>query len=339
MKKFPIVAIIAILFSSAQLTAQQSISDEYALEIRVDGLYNYVDAFTSPRLEGRRMGTKGGLLAAEYIENELLLIGLKQPYANGYMQPFSMNGAKGINVLGMIEGTALKDEVVLLMAHFDYLGRSESGIIYPGAEDNASGVAALLEIAKAFQKAKKRGIEPVRTILFAFLDGNKSDLVGATYYINHPLFTPDKTVLAINVDMIGRSDGYAEGYNDYVFVLGTNRISSEPRRVIDSLNNASIQMTVDYNFYNSKTVFDLFYPMSDHYVFEKKVIPALYFTSGITGDIHSVGDVISKFHFPTFMRRTRLIFQTTWYYAMQGIWPQLDLYGKDNGAHRKTKRF
>lgn len=339
MKIFPIVAVLVILFIPVQLAAQQSISDEYALEIRVDGLYEFVDAFTSPRLEGRRVGTKGGLLAAEYIENELLLIGLKKPYSNGYMQPFMQNGVKGINVLGMIEGTALKDEVIVLMAHYDYVGQSADGIIYPGAEDNASGVAALLEIAKTFQKVKKRGIEPVRTILFAFFDGNKSDLSGANYYINHPLFTPDKTVVAINVDMIGRADGYAEGYYDYVFVLGTDRISSDPRHVIDSLNNASIQMAVDYNFYNSKTVFDLFYPMSDHYVFEKKVIPVVYFTSGITGDIHSVGDTIDKFYFPTFMRRTRLIFQTTWYYAMQGVWPQLDLYGKDSGTHRKAKRF
>ena len=339
MKKISIVTILAVLFSFIQLTAQQSISDEYALGIRVDGLYDYVDAFTSPRLEGRRMGTRGGQLAAEYIENELLLIGLKKPYSDGYMQSFKVKDKRGVNVLGMIEGTALKDEVVVLMAHYDYIGRSAEGIIYPGAEDNASGVAALLEIAKAFQKAKKKGIEPVRTILFAFFDGNKSDLAGATYYINNPLFTSDKTVLAINVDMVGRSDGYAEGHNDYVFVLGTDRISSEPRSVVDSLNNASIQMTVDYSFYKSKSVFDLFYPMSDHYVFEKKIIPVLYFTSGITGDIHSVGDVSSKFYFPSFMRRTRLIFQTTWYYAMQGVWPQLDLYGPQHGAHRKAKRF
>ncbi len=337
MKISPIIAVLASLLFSVQVSAQQSISDEYALEIRADGLYSYVDAFTSPRLEGRRIGTKGGLLAAEYIENELQVMGLKKPYSDGYMQPFMYNGAKGFNVLGMIEGTALKDEVVVLMAHYDYVGQSKEGIIYPGAEDNASGVAALLEIAKTFLKAKKRGIEPVRTILFAFFDGNKSDLAGATYYINHPLFTPDKTVIAINVDMIGRSDGYAEGINDYVFVLGTERISSEPRHVIDSLNNASIQMTVDYNFYNSKTVFDLFYPMSDHYVFEQKIVPVLFFTSGITGDIHSVGDVIDKLYFPAFMRRTRLIFQAAWYYAMQGVWPELDLYGKEHGAHRKAK--
>lgn len=339
MKFFPSIVIFAILFAPARLAAQQSISDEYALEIRADGLYDHVDAFTSPRLEGRRVGTKGGLLAAEYIENQLLLMGLKQPYANSYMQPFVTNGVQGVNVLGMIEGTALKDEVVVLMAHYDYVGQSKDGIIYPGAEDNASGVAALLEVAKAFQKARKRGIEPVRTILFAFFDGNKSDLSGAKHYINHPIFTPDKTVLAINVDMIGRADGYAEGVNDYVFVLGTDRISSEPRRAIDSLNNANIQMTVDYNFYNSKTVFDLFYPMSDHYVFEQKTIPVLYFTSGITGDIHSVGDVLDKLYLPAFMRRTRLVFQAVWYYAMQGIWPQLDLYGKEYGTHRKAKRF
>jgi len=335
MKLFRPSLFLLAFFAVVRLSAQQSISDEYALEIRVDGLYSYVDAFTSPRLEGRRTGTKGGLLAGEYIENELKRIGLKQPFGSGYLQPFSANGVKGMNVVGMVEGTDLKDEVVVLMAHYDYLGRSAEGIIYPGADDNASGVAALLEIAKTFVKAKARGFEPRRTLLFAFFDGNKSDLAGASYYLSHPLFAPDKTVLAINMDMLGRTDGYAEGHNDYVFVLGTNRISSAPRRVIDSLNSASIQLTVDYNLYNSETVFKLFYPMSDHYPFEQKAIPVLYFTGGITGDIHSVGDVIDKLYFPALMRRARLVFQTAWYYGMQGIWPSLDLYGKQNGSAGK----
>ncbi|MDR0661700.1 MAG: M28 family peptidase [Prevotellaceae bacterium] len=335
MKLFPILAVLAVLLSVVRLDAQQTAADEYALQIRVDGLYDHVDAFTHPRFEGRRTGTKGGLLAAEYIENELKLIGLYPPVRGGYMQPFTMNGVSGINVMGILGGTDLKDEVVVLMAHYDHIGSSKDGIIYPGAEDNASGVAALLEIAKAFANAKHKGYAPRRTLLFIFFDGNKHDLAGSTYYINHPVYPAHKTVLAINMDMVGRSDGYAENFNDYVFVLGSDKISSDPRRVVDSVNNASINMTVDYNFYNSETVYKLFYPMSDHYVFEQKLIPALYFTSGITGDIHSVGDVMDKLHYPTFMRRTRLVFQAAWYYAMNSAWPQFDLLKKRANSSRK----
>ena len=335
MKFFPITAILIAIFSVVQLNAQQSVADEYALQIRVDGLYDHVDAFTHPRFEGRRVGTKGGLLAAEYIENELKVIGLYPPLRGSYMQPFSMNGTSGINVMGILEGSDLKDEVVVLMAHYDYIGKSKEGIIYPGAEDNASGVAALLEIAKTFAKAKHKGYAPRRTLLFVFFDGNKHDLAGSSYYINHPVYSADKTVLAINIDGIGRADGYAEGYNDYVFVLGADKISSDPRRVVDSANDASIQMAVDYNFYNSEMAYKLFYPMSDHYVFEQKLIPILFFTAGITGDIHSVGDVTDNLYFPTFMRRTRLIFQTAWHYAMGSAWPQLDLLKKKSTSTRK----
>lgn len=338
MRFLPIITVLVVFFTASRLTAQQAVADEYALQIRVDGLYDYVDAFTHPRFEGRRTGTKGGLLAAEYIENELKLIGLFPPFKGSYMQPFSANGVSGINVMGILEGSDLKNEVVVLMAHYDYIGSSKEGIIYPGAEDNASGVAALLEIAKTFAEAKHKGYTPRRTLLFAFFDGNKHDLAGSTYYINHPIYTPDKTVLAVNIDGIGRSDGYAEGLDDYVFILGADHISSDPRRVVDSVNNASIQLTTDYNFYNSEMVYKLFYPMSDHHAFEQKLIPVLFFTSGITGDIHSVGDVTDKLHFPTFMRRTRLIFQTAWYYAMNPSWPKLDLLKKQNGSSRSSKK-
>lgn len=338
MKFLPITTIFTILLLTIKLNAQQSDSDVYALEIRVDGLYDYVDAFTSPRLEGRRAGTRGGMLAADYIESELQQLGLKKPFSGSYMQPFVKNGVSGMNVAGVIEGTDLKDEVVVLMAHYDYVGKSSEGIIYPGAEDNASGVAALLEMAKAFTKAKDKGVAPRRSLLFLFFDGNKNDLAGSNHYIINPAYRPDKTVLAINMDGVGRSDGYAENYNDYVFILGADRISSDPRRVLDSINNANIQITVDYKFYNNDMVHKLFYPMSDHYVFEQKLIPILYFTSGITGDIHSVGDVIGKFYFPTFMRRTRLAFQTAWHYAMGSDWPQLDLLNKPNGSSRNSRK-
>ena len=333
--KFFSLAIVFVILFAAKLNAQQTVADEYALQIRVDGLYDHVEALTHPRFEGRRVGTKGGLFAAEYIENELKLMGLYPPVRGSYMQPFSTDGVSGVNVMGILEGSDLKNEVVVLMAHHDYIGSSKEGIIYPGAEDNASGVSALLEIAKSFAKAKHKGYAPRRTLLFVFFDGNKYDLAGSSYYMKHPVYAPEKTVIALNIDGVGRSDGYAEGYDDYVFILGADHISSDPRRVVDSINNASIQMAADYTFYNSEMAYKLFYPMSDHYVFEQKLIPVLYFTSGITGDIHSVGDTMDKFHFPSFMRRTRLIFQTAWYYAMNPSWPQLDLLKKQKSTSRK----
>lgn len=326
--KYSLTTVLLVLLAYAA-TAQHTIPERYALAIKVDGLYNHIETLTGRDMQGRKMGTKGGEEARDYLAWQLQALGVEKPFDQGYCQHFEHDGLKGANVIGILEGTDLRHETVLLMAHYDYIGVSR-GIVYPGADDNASGVAALLEIAATLQQAKKDGFVTRRTIVFAFFDGNKRDLAGAAYYMNNPLFKPENTVLAINLDMVGRTDGYAEGFDDYVFVLGADRLSSDLKSEVNRLNDEYIQLTVDHDFYNNDLLFKLFYPMSDHIVFEKRSIPVLLFTAGVTGNIHDVGDTIDKISFPTLMRRARLAYHVAWWYASQGLWPQMSSKAQKN---------
>lgn len=317
------------------MLSQQSYADEYALNIKVDSLYKHVATLSSPQMEGRRVGQAGGALAREYLVREFEKMGLEKPFSTGYVQNFDTMRARGANIIGMIRGMDLKDEAIVIMAHYDFIGTA-NGTVYSGAEDNASGVSALLEIARTFKLAGQREMIPRRSIIFALFDGNKAELAGSSYYMNHSVIPPEKTILALNMDMIGRVDGYAEGENDYVFILGADRISSDLQHITDSINNAAIQLIVDYKFYNNDMLFKLFYPMSDHYVFDKRYIPTMYYTSGIIADIHSPEDKIEKLYFPSLMRRTRLVFETAWYYAMSGAWPKLDFPMKSKAEPEKS---
>src|ERR1700757_2907105 len=109
------------------------------------------------------------------------------------------------NVMAYIEGTDLKNEVVVLSAHYDHLG-IQDGKVYNGADDDGSGTVAIMQLAKTFQEAKKQGKGPRRSMLFLNVSGEEKGLLGSEYYTEHPVFELDKTVCDLNIDMIGRLD-------------------------------------------------------------------------------------------------------------------------------------
>ncbi|MCU0462764.1 MAG: M28 family peptidase, partial [Bacteroidales bacterium] len=122
------------------------------------------------------------------------------------------------NVIGIVEGSdpVLKNECIVYSAHFDHVGVNEKGEVYNGADDNASGSMALLEIAEAFQNLKKK---PLRTIVFAWVNGEEKGLLGSRYYTDNPVFPMEKTVVNINLDMVGRSKMAADTGTFYGMAL------------------------------------------------------------------------------------------------------------------------
>ncbi len=109
------------------------------------------------------------------------------------------------DVLGYLEGSDLKDQLLIISAHYDHLGKKDS-IIYFGADDDGSGTVSLLELAAAFSKAKAAGKGPRRSILFLANSGEEKGLWGSEYYTDHPVYPLDKTTADLNIDMIGRKD-------------------------------------------------------------------------------------------------------------------------------------
>ncbi len=223
----------------------------------------------------------------------------------------------GENVLGYLRGTDpdLADEVLVVSAHYDHIGR-RGDAIFNGADDNGSGSSTVLEIAEAFVKAKAAGLGPRRSVLFLWVSGEEKGLLGSEYYANHPVFPLEHTVADINVDMVGRIDPAHEGNPDYIYVIGSDRLSTELHDINEAVNRDFTQLELDYT-YNAKDDPNNFYERSDHYNFAERGIPSVFFFNGTHADYHRDTDTIEKINFEKMARIGQLIFYNAWQLANQ----------------------
>ena len=212
------------------------------------------------------------------------------------------------NVLGFLEGGAKKEEVIVITAHYDHLGVQGSSVFY-GADDNGSGTAGLLEIAEAFGEAKKKGLTPVRSVLFFATGAEELGLLGSDYYTRHPLIPLANTVTNLNMDMIGRIDEIHDGTGDYVYLVGADRLSSELHVLSEAANKTYVRMTLDYRHNSPHDPLQLFY-RSDQYSFAKHNIPVILYTSGLHADYHLPSDTDDKIVLNYYRRRIQLVFHT-----------------------------
>jgi hypothetical protein len=214
------------------------------------------------------------------------------------------------NVAGYIEGRdpILKNEVVIYSSHYDHIGE-QGGMINSGADDDASGCAALLSIAEAFSKLDKK---PLRSILFLWVSGEEVGLFGSKSYVNNPLFPLNNTVVNLNMDMIGRVKSVADSTDETpmtgpetVFVITGNQ-SKELLRIAEKVDNDN-DINFDYSLSGRNHPLQLF-QRSDHFSFVRHDIPVLFFTTGLHSDYHSPGDVIEKIDFRKLEMITRTVY-------------------------------
>ena len=230
--------------------------------------------------------------------------------------PFVMNMTKeasvlnGSNILAYIEGTDKKEEVVVVSAHYDHLGvRGDD--IYNGADDNGSGTTTVLELAEAFRLAESAGFGPRRTVVFLLVTGEEKGLLGSQYYSENPVFDLKNTVADVNVDMVGRVDEKYVDNPNYIYVIGSDRLSTDLHKLNEATNKKYAGLTLDYT-YNSETDPNRYYFRSDHYNFARKGIPAIFFFNGVHADYHKATDTVDKINFEKMEKVGRLIFHTTW---------------------------
>jgi len=214
------------------------------------------------------------------------------------------------NVIGIIDGSdpVLKNECVVYTAHFDHVGTNSQGAVYNGADDNASGSMALLEIAEGFKNLKKK---PLRTLVFVWVNGEEKGLIGSRYYTDNPVIPMEKTLLDINLDMVGRSKMASDTGTFYGYALDitnpgeinvyTNHESSDLLRI---MNEAASEAGIKVNDKGSKIEAG----SSDHASFIAKGVPALCFNSGIHRDLHQTGDDVEKIDFDKMEKSARLCF-------------------------------
>lgn len=244
-------------------------------------------------------------------------------------QKKSVRQLLGSNVLGFIEGSdpKLKDEVVVVSAHYDHLGKRGSSI-YHGADDNGSGTSAVMDIAQAFAEAKKQGQGPRRSVLCLLVSGEEKGLLGSEFYAEHPVFPLEKTVANVNVDMIGRTDKKHNDNPNYIYVIGSNRLSTDLHDINEAANTSFAHLELDYT-YNADDDPNRFYYRSDHYNFAKKGIPSIFYFSGTHKDYHQPSDTVDKIMFEKMERVTRLIFYTTWELANRDERIRVNVLGRN----------
>ena len=181
-----------------------------------------------------------------------------------------------------------------------------------------------MEIAEAFMLAKKEGKGPRRSILIMPVSAEEKGLLGSKYYAENPIYPLENTIANLNVDMIGRIDDYHDNPN-YVYLIGSDRLSTELHDVSESVNDKYINLELDYR-YNDVDDPNRYYYRSDHYNFAKNNIPVIFYFNGVHDDYHKPSDTIDKIHFPKVEKISRYIFLTAWELANRDERPRLNIY-------------
>jgi Peptidase family M28 len=216
------------------------------------------------------------------------------------------------NVVGVVEGSdpVLKNEYVLVTGHYDHVGQKDQ-FIYHGADDNASACAAVIAMAEALTSTKER---PKRSVMFLVFEAEEDGLLGAFYYVDHPIVPMDKTVAVLNMDMIGRDEDsptwntHAADNRNSVNVVGT-LYNPDLRKIIET-ENKQIGLTLDYK--TDQDDREGWFSRSDHYPFAIKSVPMVLFNTGEHPDYHTANDTWDRINYPKIEKITRLVYLSAW---------------------------
>ena len=288
--------------------SQNHSSEAYTYYMLPCVLQKSIVYLTSDESAGRATGTEENNIVAKYIASSFADTGL-EPYGFSYYQSFTAtNGKKGMNVIGKISSTTDSDEYIVIGAHYDHRG-TINGQIYRGADDNASGVAALLSLASAVSKMKQDGMKIDKNILFIAFDGKELSMSGSRFFVGKTMINYNKIRLMVNIDQIGTSLAAPNNNKEYIIAVGNEYLGEWEGKQLDFCNKSyKLGIDIDYSFYGSETFRKLFYKMSDQAPFAEKNIPAILFTAGINEHTYKTSDTEAVIEYPILSKRVMLIF-------------------------------
>lgn len=315
------LAIVGCASTSSISNAKKNVEpSSYFNQIDKTDLSKNLYFIASDEMLGRDTGSEGQKKAGEYIINTYKNLGINYPTgASSYYQKvpaefmtkkFGNKGVDSENIWAFIPGSQFPDEIVVISAHYDHVG-TKNDEIYNGADDDGSGTVALLEIAQAFAQAKKEGHGPKRSILFLHVTAEEKGLHGSRYYAENPLFPLKNTVVDINIDMIGRVDPEHEENPNYIYVIGSDRLSTELHQINEEMNTKYVGLNLDYKF-NDRNDPERIYFRSDHYNFAKNGVPSIFFFNGVHADYHKPSDTPDKINYELLAKRAQLAFADAW---------------------------
>ncbi len=280
-----VLTLLVLICTAGQLRAQDTAADQLVEDVRF---------LADDRLGGRLTGTPGADTAAAYLARRFQQAGL-QPSPLGWLQPFTVQadapaaqntnlaGATGYNVIAVLPGSdpVLRVQSVIVGAHYDHLGLGgfsaldpdSIGLVHNGADDNASGAAALLHVAR-----RLRGDPPARTVVFIAFGGEELGLLGSSFYVRNPVYPLTQAFAMVNMDMIGRLR------NNRLIVFGAETATELPA-LLDSLNW--------YAGFDLKASGDGYGP-SDHASFYAAGLPVVHVFTDLHEDYHRASDDIHR---------------------------------------------
>lgn len=286
MRKLLWLTLIGSVFAcDSSPSAPEDTAPDGILPINPVLLLDHLDFLAADSLLGRRAGSRDERRAAEYIRDRFVEYGL-EPGAPGYLQGFGISapvdgraGLESQNVIGILPGRgATASEWVIVGAHYDHLGvqRSDSSVVFNGADDNGSGTALLLEIARRLSEGYADGLEAGanrRSLMFQAYGAEEVGLVGSTYFCSWPTVPMEDITAMVNLDMVGRLRG------DQLEVIGTSS-SDEWTGVLRDANTGSLSFRFSDEVLNR----------SDQYCFYQRRKPVLFLHTGLHAEYHTPAD-------------------------------------------------
>lgn len=273
---------------------------------------------------GRASGTSGNAAAGFWICSKFKKAGLV-PFGAGYAQSFAIDSIKvGHNIIGMLPGSkkTVRDSYIVVGAHYDHIGVL-NGRMYPGADSNASGTVAMLSIAEMFSFAKVLGRSFGHNIIFVAFDGKEHSMAGAEFLVRTiaagNLIDPvsrrpihlDQIDLMVNIDQIGASRSMISGREDFLIMLGKEKLPYQDRDLLSYCNRAyGLDLELSYTYFGSRNFTDMFYNrLSNQKPFIAAGVPSVFFTSGITMKNNKPYDNADSLNYEVLKKRIILIWQ------------------------------
>lgn len=306
--------------------AQNAMSREHlpAKQLVTESKLRHQISFLSDTLcNGRGFATRGGIEAAFWLERQFRRIGLMEMGESYGKKVIGENGKAGRNMVGMLPGSKCtgRDKYVVIGAHYDHLGQIGDHV-FPGADANASGVVAMLNIAEMLAALKDQDKTHNHNIIFVAFDGKEQNMLGSTAFwkmiqngeLKDPQtgksVTKDKIALMVNIDQIGSSlSPLKSGRKDYMIMLGTQSLESSKRGLLKKCNTQyAIDLEIDLTYYGSANFTKTFYKLSDQRIFVENGIPAVLFTSGITMNTYKTWDTAETLDMAVLKKRIFLLY-------------------------------
>lgn|SRR5690606_10487565 len=337
MKKiFFFLLVLALVSCNAGKNITTANPEDFASSITAKELKEHLYIFASDSFMGRDTGKPGQKKAAKFLKDYYMELGIASPLGDdNYYQKipssyFSGKYGDTENVIAFIKGRDYENpntrEFVVISAHYDHVGVDEEGNVFNGADDDASGNMAILEIAEAFKLAVEKGYRPKRSIVFLHFTAEEKGLLGSKFYSENPILPLEQTITNLNIDMVGRIDDAHKNNPDYVYLIGTKMLSTELHEISELANEEFVNLNLDYR-YNDKNDPNRFYYRSDHYNFAKHGIPVIFYFNGVHEDYHQITDEAHKIEYDLLEKRTKLIFHTAWKVANAEHAPVVDKAG------------